>query len=136
MTTRDNSAETPVAGETATLAPRPLGAATPEKIRGALARYRALAYITGVWLLVLCGEMVYKYLLISDSHSAPHWLFYIGQVHGIFYMIYLVFTIDLGIKARWKPVTTFLTCLAGTIPFLSFVFEHWRTREVRAAFSL
>lgn len=136
MSARDNSAETPVAVETATLAPRPLGAATPEKIRGALLRYRTLAYITGVWLLVLCGEMVYKYLLISDSHSAPHWLFYIGQVHGIFYMIYLVFTIDLGIKARWKPATTALTCLAGTIPFLSFVFEHWRTREVKDAFGL
>nr|WP_040805373.1 DUF3817 domain-containing protein [Nocardia concava] len=118
------------------MAPRPLGAAAPEKIRGALIRYRALAYITGVWLLVLCGEMIYKYLLLDDSSTAPHWLFYIGQVHGIFYMIYLVFTIDLGIKARWKPATTALTCLAGTIPFLSFVFEHNRTREVKAAFGL
>ncbi|GAB2564384.1 DUF3817 domain-containing protein [Nocardia heshunensis] len=136
MSTRDNSAETPVAGETTTLAPRPLGAATPEKIRGALARYRVLAYITGVWLLVLCGEMIYKYGILDDSHSAPHWLFYIGQVHGIFYMIYLVFTIDLGIKARWKPLTTFLTCLAGTIPFASFFFEHYRTREVKATFGL
>ncbi|MFE3987472.1 DUF3817 domain-containing protein [Nocardia tengchongensis] len=136
MSASDNTAASPVAGETTTLAPRPLGSAAPEKIRGALTRYRALAYITGVWLLVLCGEMVYKYLLLDDSSTAPHWLFYIGQVHGIFYMLYLVFTIDLGIKARWQPMTTFLTCLAGTIPFLSFVFEHNRTREVKAAFGL
>ncbi|APB01173.1 uncharacterized protein NS506_07148 [Nocardia seriolae] len=132
MSTSDNSPASPVAGETTVLAPRPLGAAAPEKIRGALIRYRVLAYITGVWLLVLCGEMIYKYAILDDSSTAPHWLFYIGQVHGIFYMIYLVFTIDLGIKARWKPLTTALTCLAGTIPFASFVFEHYRTREVKA----
>ncbi|QLY30637.1 DUF3817 domain-containing protein [Nocardia huaxiensis] len=136
MTTRDNSAETPVATGDAALAPRPLGAAPVEKIRSALLRYRILAYITGIWLLVLTGEMIYKYLLLDDSSTAPHWLFYIGQVHGIFYMIYLACTIDLGIKARWKPMTTFLTCLAGTIPFLSFVFEHTRTKEVKATFGL
>ncbi|MCU1646531.1 DUF3817 domain-containing protein [Nocardia sp.] len=135
MTARDNS-EAPVATGETTLAPRPLGAAAPEKIRGALLRYRTLAWITGIWLLVLTGEVIYKYLILADSHTAPHWLFYVGQIHGIFYMLYLVFTIDLGIKARWKPVTTALTCLAGTIPFLSFVFEHMRTKEVKAAFGL
>ncbi|MFI6867859.1 DUF3817 domain-containing protein [Nocardia sp. NPDC050406] len=129
MSTRDNSAET-------TLAPRPAGAAAPEKIRGALTRYRVLAWITGLWLLVLTGEMIYKYLLLEDSSTAPGWLFYIGQVHGIFYMLYLVFTIDLGIKARWQPMTTFATALAGTIPFLSFVFEHKRTKEVKQTFGL
>ncbi|WP_067574175.1 DUF3817 domain-containing protein [Nocardia acidivorans] len=105
-------------------------------MRGALLRYRILAWITGLWLLVLTGEVIYKYLLLDDSSTAPHWLFYVGQVHGIFYMLYLVMTIDLGIKARWKPVTTALTCLAGTIPFLSFVFEHMRTKEVKTAFGL
>ncbi|MEV6774208.1 DUF3817 domain-containing protein [Nocardia sp. NPDC051030] len=105
-------------------------------MRGALLRYRTLAWITGLWLLVLTGEMIYKYILLDDRSTAPHWLFYIGQIHGLFYMLYLVFTIDLGIKARWKPATTALTCLAGTIPFLSFVFEHWRTREVKTAFGL
>nr|WP_227985398.1 DUF3817 domain-containing protein [Nocardia spumae] len=103
-------------------------------MRSALTRYRVLAYITGIWLLLLCAEMVYKYLLLDDSSTAPHWLFYVGQIHGIFYMLYLVFTIDLGIKTRWKPLTLVITALAGTIPFLSFVCEHYRTRQVRAEF--
>ncbi|RDI62950.1 DUF3817 domain-containing protein [Nocardia pseudobrasiliensis] len=106
------------------------------RIRSALTRYRVLAYVTGVWLLLLCAEMVYKYLLLDDSSKAPHWLFYVGQIHGIFYMIYLAVTIDLAIKTRWKPATTIITALAGTIPFLSFVCEHYRTREVRTAFAL
>nr|WP_036569043.1 DUF3817 domain-containing protein [Nocardia sp. BMG51109] len=105
-------------------------------MRSGLTRYRVLAYITGVWLLILCGEMVYKYLLLDDSSEAPHWLFYIGQVHGIFYMLYLVFTIDLAIKTRWKPATTVITALAGTIPFLSFVCEHYRTRQVKEQYNL
>ena len=34
------------------------------KIPGALKRYRILAWITGVWLLVLTVEMIYKYLIL------------------------------------------------------------------------
>ncbi|GAA4481703.1 DUF3817 domain-containing protein [Rhodococcus olei] len=106
------------------------------KIASALTRYRVLAYITGVWLLILTAELIYKYLILDDASSAPSWFFYIGQVHGLFYMLYLAFTIDLAIKARWKPVTIVTTALAGTIPFLSFVAEHKRTRQVRADFDL
>ncbi len=129
MSSTDNSTETVTPQSTAVTSAATAKAA---RIASALTRYRLLAYITGVWLLVLCGEMVYKYLILSDSHTAPHWLFYIGQVHGIFYMIYLVVTVDLAIKARWKWTTTLITALAGTIPLLSFVCEHYRTREVRA----
>ncbi|MGW0045596.1 DUF3817 domain-containing protein [Rhodococcus sp. NPDC003348] len=107
-----------------------------KKIASALTRYRALAYITGVWLLILTAELIYKYLILSDASSAPSWFFYIGQVHGLFYMLYLAFTIDLAIKARWKATTIVATALAGTIPFLSFVAEHRRTKEVKAAFNL
>lgn len=130
-TTADDSA----AATGTTAQARSAGASTA-RIRSALTRYRVLAYITGVWLLLLCAEMVYKYLLLEDSSTAPHWLFYVGQIHGIFYMLYLVFTIDLAIKTRWKPGTTVITALAGTIPFLSFVCEHYRTRQVRASYNL
>jgi integral membrane protein len=47
-----------------------------------------------------------------------------------------VFTVDLAIKARWKPGTTVATALAGTIPFLSFVFEHKRTIQVKSDYNL
>ena len=107
-----------------------------KKVASALVRYRVLAWITGLWLLFLTGEMVYKYLILDNSADAPSWLFYIGQIHGLFYMLYLGFTIDLAIKARWKPGTTVATALAGTIPFLSFVFEHKRTAQVKQAYQL
>lgn len=106
------------------------------KISGALTRYRVLAWITGVWLLVLTGEMIFKYLILESSSDAPDWFTYIGQAHGVFYILYLFMTLDLAIKVRWPASRTLLTALAGTIPFLSFWFEHMRTRDVRGEFAV
>ncbi len=106
------------------------------KVAGALKRYRVLAYITGIWLLVLTAEMVYKYLILESSSDAPDWFTYIGQAHGVFYILYLFMTLDLAIKARWRPGRTLATALAGTIPFLSFWFEHKRTLDVRAEYAV
>ncbi|MFD3511142.1 DUF3817 domain-containing protein [Nocardia sp. NPDC058666] len=122
---------------TATTAPTPpAGAAGRDKIRTALTRYRVLAWITGVWLLVLTGELIYKYLILDDKNEAPAWFFYIGQAHGVFYMVYLALTIDLAIKVRWQPKRTVLTALAGTIPFLSFYAEHLNAKAVKQQFGL
>ena len=67
-----------------------------KKIASALLRYRVLAYITGIWLLVLTGEMVAKYIFRVED--VPSW---IAVVHGWVYLIYLIFTVDLAIKGRW-----------------------------------
>ena len=106
------------------------------KIAGALKRYRVLAWITGVWLLVLTVEMIYKYLILENSSDAPDWFTYIGQAHGVFYILYLFVTLDLAIKVRWPAPRTLATALAGTIPFLSFWFEHKRTKDVHAEYAV
>jgi len=102
-----------------------------KKIASALLRYRVLAYITGIWLLVLTGEMVAKYIFRVED--VPSW---IAVVHGWVYLIYLIFTVDLAIKVRWPLARTIGTLLAGTIPFLSFVVEHWRTTQVKRDFGV
>ncbi|ATQ27287.1 membrane protein [Rhodococcus ruber Chol-4] len=102
-----------------------------KKIASALTRYRALAWITGVWLLVLTGEMVAKYILKVEN--VPGW---IAVVHGWVYAVYLVLTLDLAIKVRWPAGRTIGTLLAGTIPFLSFFVEHQRTKQVKADFGV
>ncbi|MFC6014332.1 DUF3817 domain-containing protein [Nocardia lasii] len=129
MTTSENQIDT-------TVATPPAGAASREKVRAALNRYRVLAWITGVWLLVLTAELIYKYLILDDKSQAPSWFFYIGQAHGVFYMLYLALTIDLAIKARWKGSQTILTALAGTVPFLSFFAEHRNAQDVKRQFGL
>lgn len=100
------------------------------KIRGALTRYRVLAWITGIWLLVLCAELIARYGADVNSFK------WVEFVHGWVYFVYLLMTIDLAIRVRWSPVKAILTALAGTIPFLSFYAEHIRTKEVKAEFNL
>lgn len=101
------------------------------KIASALLRYRVLAYATGIWLLVLTAEMVAKY--IFGVENLPTW---IAIVHGWVYFVYLILTIDLAVKVRWPAGRTIGTLLAGTIPFLSFFVEHWRTQQVKRDFGL
>lgn len=95
-------------------------------IRNALLRYRVLAWVTGLWLLLLVVELIVKYAFDVSS------LDFVPPVHGWIYVVYLVMTVDLAIRVRWPVGKTILTLIAGTIPFLSFYFEHIRTREVRA----
>lgn len=97
----------------------------------ALTRYRILAWVTGLWLILLVFEMVWKYVLSYEVHP---WMTAIPVIHGWAYALYLALTLDLAIKARWKPSTTILTLIAGTVPFVSFWFEKKRTAEVTAAF--
>lgn len=108
---------------------RPAGAAPAEKIRPALMRYRAMAWLTGIWLLVLCGELV--------SHYAFHHpVMWITQVHGIFYFVYVLVAFDLAIKVRWPLGKTVGVLLAGTIPLVGVIVEHFQTRDVTAQFGL
>ncbi len=99
-------------------------------IPGALVRYRTLAWITGIWLLFLVGEMIAKYGFDVKGYG------WVGVVHGWVYFVYLIFCVDLAIKARWGLGKTLATALAGTIPFLSFYVEHIRTRDVKQQFGL
>ncbi|MBT0568255.1 DUF3817 domain-containing protein [Williamsia sp. CHRR-6] len=102
--------------------------ATPEKVRGALLRYRVLAWVTGLWLLLLVVELVVKYGFGVTA------LDFVPFVHGWVYFAYLLMAIDLAIRVRWPIGKTVITLIAGTIPFLSFYFEHIRTREVKAQY--
>lgn len=103
------------------------------RVAQALKLYSVAAWVTGIWLLILVGRMILEYGFNMDL---PTWARYIGQVHGLFYMLYLVATLNLGTKARWDPTKWVVTALAGTIPFLSFFVEAWRRKEVTQAFQL
>jgi integral membrane protein len=98
-------------------------------VQSALTRYRVVAYVVGVFLLILTlVAMPLKYF--ADS---PTMVAIVGPIHGFLYMVYLVVAFDLSLRARWPLRYTVLILLAGTVPFLSFVAEHNVTRRVRAA---
>ena len=91
---------------------------TIDKIRSALTWYRVLAWMTGIWLIALCYELILKY------------------VHGWVYFVYLLFTANLAVKVRWGIAKTIGVLLAGTIPLLGIIVEQVQTREIKERFNL
>lgn len=106
------------------------------RVKSALTAFSVTAYITGVMLLAVVAEMVYKYIILDDSADAPAWFFYVAQVHGFAYMAFLIAIVNLGTKARWSPGKWIITALGGVVPLLSFFVERKRREEVKAAFAL
>ena len=102
-----------------------------EKIRTALRNYRVMAWITGVWLIALCYEIILKYVVKVDN--PPSW---IGVVHGWVYFVYLLCTANLAVKVRWPIAKTIGVLLAGTIPLLGIIVEQVQTREIKERFHL
>ena len=95
-------------------------------VRGALTRYRIIAYIVGVMLLVLLFvAMPLKYL--GDNPAAMN---VVGPLHGFLYVVYLLGAFDLARRVRWSLGRMILVALAGTIPFLSFYAERKVTHEL------
>jgi integral membrane protein len=98
-------------------------------VKGALTRYRVMAYVVGCWLILLVlVAMPLKYF--ADS---PAMVEIVGPIHGFLYMAYLVTALDLAFRARWSAVRTVLVMLAGTVPFLSFYAERKVSAELAPA---
>ncbi|GGK38569.1 membrane protein [Pilimelia terevasa] len=96
---------------------------------GALLRYRAVAWVVGVVLIVLVVVgMPLKYL--ADD---PAIVETIGPAHGFLYMLYLVAAFDLARRAKWSMKRMVLVMLAGTVPFVSFWAERVVTGWVSTA---
>lgn len=111
------------------------GAATEASLRGTLTRYRVMATVVGVLLVVLILVGVpLKYLLDegTDPQQAGEWITtYLGVAHGWLYMIFLVTAFLLSRKAGWDLPFTVVTLVCGTIPLLSFWAERRATARVR-----
>ena len=97
-------------------------------MRGALQRYRVVANVVGVVLVVFIVIAVPLRYLGGEPRLSRT----ISPIHGFFYVVYLGVTLDLARRAGWSMTRTVLVMLAGTVPFLSFVVERRMTRSVLA----
>jgi integral membrane protein len=125
------------------------------RIRGALKFYMIASNITGVMLLLLCAEMLLKYvwhlelyafgpggvLSLEPVVETPEGLESTGQgvnlstgiliAHGWFYVVYLFSNFRLWSLMRWRFPRLLLLASGGIVPFLSFFLEARIGREVR-----
>lgn len=125
--------------------PRP---ADVPRIRAVLAVYRVSAIVTGVFLLLLCLMMVFRYGMGVDIELGGPFGFLALQpreqivavnlstailiVHGWLYVLYLACDLLLWRMLRWSFLRFVVIALGGIIPLLSFFLEFRVPRWVRA----
>ncbi|MFB6959773.1 DUF3817 domain-containing protein [Streptomyces sp. NPDC056309] len=98
--------------------------------RSVLTRYRVMAYVTGVLLVLLTLGVIAKYLL--HMNGAAGFTSVVGIAHGWLYVVYLVFAFDLGSKAKWPVAKQLWVLLAGTIPTAAFFVERKVSQELES----
>ena len=103
---------------------------TPALLRpdlsGALLRYRVLAWTVGVGLILLVVVGIpLQYGAGVDAVVAV-----IGPIHGVLYIVYLLFALDLARRARFSLLQMAAMVGAGFLPGLAFVAERSVTRRV------
>jgi integral membrane protein len=96
-------------------------------IATALRNYRVAAWVTGIGLLVL----VFVAMPLKYFFGEPRPVALVGMLHGFLYMAYIVCTLILAERCRWRPLDAVVILLAGTIPIASFIAERQVTRSVR-----
>lgn len=120
-------------------------------MKSALTRYRFMASVVGVLLvvLILIGVPLANFdgsgmwgifpatpSLVTEGSDIQQIgeaiTTYLGVAHGWLYMIFLVTAFLLSRKARWDIPFTLVTLVCGTIPLLSFWAERRATARVRA----
>ena len=93
-------------------------------MHAAALRYRVMAYITGVLIIVVCFVGIPLQVAAHNTFIAND----IGTLHGFLYIIYVVVAYMLAQKLKMRLWPTILLLLAGTIPVLTFVVERWMNR--------
>jgi len=119
-------------------------------VKSALTRYRVMATIVGVLLVVLIligvplanfdGSSMWGVFpatpdLVTEGSDVQQLgeaiTSYLGVAHGWLYMIFLVTAFLLARRERWDATFTVVTLICGTVPLLSFWAEHRATARVR-----
>lgn len=99
-----------------------------ERATGALLRFRVMAIICGVNLLLLIlGYMPAKY--IFGALESNQWLIAIPIAHGYLYIVYILTALQIGVQKKMSLIAILGLTLAGTLPIASFVAERRMMRR-------
>jgi len=96
-------------------------------VSASLTRFKIMAFVVGVGLLILCAELVLHYGFDNDA------LLWWRQVHGLLYLLYVITVADLGFRVKWSLPKMVGVMLAGVVPFFSFVMERKVARELEGS---
>ncbi len=99
---------------------------------GAILRYRIMAYVVGVGLIILvCVGVPLQY-----AANSPGVVRVVGPIHGALYIVYLLAAADLARRARFGLLQMGAMVCAGFVPVVAFLVErqvvHRLAAEARA----
>ena len=94
-------------------------------MQAAVLRYRVLAYLTGVLIIVVCFVGVPLQFAAGNPWIDNN----VGTVHGFLYIFYVIFAYTLAQKLSLTRGQTVIMMLAGTIPVMTFIIERWATHR-------
>jgi integral membrane protein len=94
-------------------------------VRAAVLRYRVMAYITGVLIIIVVFVGIPLQIWGHNTFITNQ----VATLHGVLYLVYIVFAWMLANRLHMKPKPTVIMLLAGTIPIMTFVVERWVTRQ-------
>jgi len=98
---------------------------------GALVRYRVMAFVVGVGLLLLV--LVGMPLQFAAHEKVV--VEVVGTFHGYLYLLYLVMAADLARRAHWRIGRILAVVAAGFVPLLAFVIEHRVYRQMQEEYA-
>jgi integral membrane protein len=110
------------------------GEITPDDraTRGALSRYRVMAFVTGTLLLIVTVNVILKYLVGVDNEQYLAIASVIAIVHGWVFVIYAATCLHLWMRMKWRLGRLATMVAGGVIPVMSFIVERRVRRDVLA----
>ncbi|MBI3133192.1 MAG: DUF3817 domain-containing protein [Bacteroidetes bacterium] len=82
--------------------------------------FRLIALLEGTsFLVILAVTMPLKYIWQIAEPT-----FYVGMIHGVLFLLYMVLAFAVHIQIKWNFGTLFWVLLASLLPFGTFVADH------------
>ena len=91
-------------------------------MKTSLGRFRTMAIICGVNLLLLVAYMVAKYAFDAFANGNP--FIFIPIAHGYFYIVYILTVLQLAVQKKMSFGLILVLVAACTIPVASFIAER------------
>lgn len=92
-----------------------------------LKRFRMISLIEGMSMIVL----LFIAMPLKYGFDMPLMVKYVGWIHGILFMLYIVILIPTSRKLGWSFLKTFMGLVASVLPFGPFLFDRKLKNEER-----
>lgn len=89
-----------------------------ESIKSFEGQFRIIAFFEGISYLLIAFTMLLKYVY---GIKEPN--FIVGLVHGLLFILYMVYLSILFLKYHWSITKTILSFIASLVPFGTFYAE-------------